>query len=498
MMREIELKLNDSRTIDEKIVYLKGLRDKDKRHFILYTLASLYLEQGETKKSESMLKEDLNINKDLCDAYESYSLLVGMYIDQKREVSDMEVNRFTHLFHKMKKNADKQLLSLDKAIGKIKGKKDSIDAVTAQEMVEELEDRKKKIHVCIKDPFQFERMMGDYYYSGNNTDKAYALYESYYEDLDRPIEIFTPDSMRNYVDLLLRKNKPDRALIFMGYIINIKPYMLDDVIYFSEIYYQLNEKISAVLTLLFALALSDGYSNTHHEKVCELIERMTSEMQGLEGSQKILNLTDIYLKSENILDIQLIMDGLRKEGVKNFFFSYLEGIYFFTVKDYQSALGKFLEFNEIYPYLADSYCYAMLSMYSLDAVKHSKEIVTAAEKAIELKPDSEVAKITKRYLGTMVGLNEDESQKLLTSYEIGSILNNYLFHDGSVHSLDKLLTSLTIRKNPYQMALVELMSKVSRRKKEFVAYLKNMYDLFNKKGKENIKIILAGMDESPD
>ncbi len=284
----------------------------------------------------------------------------------------------------------------------------------------------------------------------------------------------------------------------MGYIINIKPYMLDDVIYFSEIYYQLNEKISAVLTLLFAHALSDGYSNTYHEKVCELMERMTSEMQGLEGSQKILNLTDIYLESENILDIQLIMDGLRKEGVKNFFFSYLEGIYFFTVKDYQSALGKFLEFNEIYPYLADSYCYAMLSMYSLDAVKHSKEIVTAAEKAIELKPDSKVAKITKRYLGTMVGLNEDESQKLLTSYEIGSILNNYLFHDASVHSFDKLLTSLTIRKNPYQMALVELMSKVSRRKKEFVAYLKNVYDLFNKNGKKNIKIILAGMDESRD
>lgn len=494
-MREIDLKLNDSRTVEKKIACLEELRDKDKRHFILYTLASLYLEQGETKKSESVLKEDLNINKDPCDAYESYSLLVGMYIDQKREVSDRELNRFTHLFHKMKKNADKQMLNLDKAVANIEGKKDSMDTVTAQEMVEELVDRKKKIDVCIKDPFQFERMMGDYYYSGNNMDKAYALYESYYENLDRPIEIFTPDSMRNYVDLLLRKNKPDRALIFMGYVINLKPYMLDDVIYFSQIYYRLNEKISAVLTLLFAHALSDGYSNTYHEKTRELIERMTSELQGLEESQKILNLTDIYLKGENILNLQLIIDGLRKEGVKNFFLSYLEGIYFFTAKDYQSALGKFLEFNEIYPYLADSYCYAMVCMYNLDAVKHSKEIVTAAEKAIELKPDSEVAKMTKSYLGTMLGLNEDESQKLLTSYEIGSILNNYLFHDASVQSLDKLLTSLTIRKNPYQTALVELMSKVSRRKKEFAAYLKNVYDLFNKNGKENIKIILTGMGE---
>lgn len=340
-MREIELKLNDSRTVEEKIACLEGLRDKDKRHFILYTLASLYMEQGETKKSESVLKEDLKINKDACDAYESYSLLVGMYIDQKREVSDREINRFTHLFHKMKKNADKQLLNLDKAIANIEGKKDSMDAVTAQEMVEELADRKKKIDLCIKDPFQFERMMGDYYYSGNNMDKAYTLYESYYENLDRPIEIFTPDSMRNYVDLLLRKNKPDRALIFMGYVINLKPYMLDDVIYFSQIYYRLNEKISAVLTLLFAHVLSDGYSNTHHEKTRELIERMTSEMQGLEESQKILNLTDIYLKGEKILNLQIIIDGLRKEGVKNFFFSYLEGIYFFTAKDYQSALGKF-------------------------------------------------------------------------------------------------------------------------------------------------------------
>jgi len=56
-------------------------------------------------------------------------------------------------------------------------------------------------------------------------------------------------------------------------------------------------------------------------------------------------------KGENILNIQLIIDGLRKDGVRNFFFYYLEGICFFAAKEYRDALGQFIGFSEICPYL---------------------------------------------------------------------------------------------------------------------------------------------------
>ena len=98
----------------------------------------------------------------------------------------------------------------------------------------------------------------------------------------------------------------------------------------------------------------------------------------------------------------------------------------------------------------------------------------------------------------MLGLDEDESLKLLTAYEGRVILNNFMYNKAPAASLDRLLASLTIGKNPYQVALVQLMSGVNVRRPEYVQYLKNVYDLFNDNGKNNIRQILNSMGESPE
>jgi len=81
---------------------------------------------------------------------------------------------------------------------------------------------------------------------------------------------------------------------------------------------------------------------------------------------------------------------------------------------------------------------------------------------------------------------------------MGFILDNFLAHNAPVSSLDPLLASLTLPRNPYQVALIKLMSKIDQRKEELVHYLKHVYDLFNENGRNNIKAILTALVEPLD
>lgn len=471
MGQDARAELKNLQTAGAKIEYLEKVRAKDKSHFVLFNLASLYLELGRPGDAEPVLLEDLGNKQDLYEMYESYTLLMGIYIDLKRKIPEKEINKYIRLFQRMKKSPYREM----------KGRAGNGRAQNYS-----------------RDCFQFERMLGDYYYFNDNMEKAYIFYESYYRDLDRPVDTFVPDSMRNYVHLLIKRDEPDSALSMLGYIINLKPYMLDDILYMSELYYRMNDLTSSILVLMFAHTLSDDHIEVFHEKSESLIRKIASEIKEQGGSGKITDLVDVYFKGEDIQSVPFLIDGLRKEGVRNFFFFYLEGIYYFTAGDHLSALGKFTEFNEIYPYMADSGYYALICMHNLDAVKYSEEIVGLAEKAIELKPGSGISNMTKSYLGAMLGLNEDDSLKLLTAYESRVILNDFMYKQAPVASLDKLLASLTTGKNPYQVALVQLMSGVTERRSEYVHYLKNVYDLFNENGKDNIGQILINMGESPD
>jgi tetratricopeptide (TPR) repeat protein len=466
MGQDLRDELNSLQTAEAKIEYLEKVREKDNNHFVLFNLASIYLDLGRPDDAELVLLEDLGKRQSLYDMYESYSLLMGIYIDQKREIPEKEINKYIRLFQRMKKISGKEMK--DRAV-------------------------KYRAQSYSRDCFQFERMMGDYFYYNDNMEKAYIFYKSYYEDLNKPVDTFVPDSMRNYVHLLIKRNEPGSALSILGYIINLKPYMLDDIFLMSELYYRMNDPTSSILVLMFAHTLSEDHSELFHKKSESLIRQTASEIKEKGQPEKITDLVDVYLKGEDIQSVPFLIDGLRKEGVRNFFFSYLEGIYFFTTGDYFSALGKFTDFNEIYPYLADSRYYALICMHNLDAVKYSKEIVGLAEKAIELKPDSGISKMTKNYLGEMLGLDEGDRLKLLTVYESRVILNNFMYNQAPAASLDRLLASLTIGKNPYQIALVQLMSGVNVRRSEYVKYLKNVYDLFNDNGKDNIRQILNSM-----
>jgi hypothetical protein len=224
---------------------------------------------------------------------------------------------------------------------------------------------------------------------------------------------------------------------------------------------------------------------------------LLAEMKGARGSEGIGRLTEIFLTGDNLRSTPVVIDELEREGVKNFFFFYLRGVAGFIMGDYVTSLKNLLEFNEFYPYLADSYYYALVCMYNLDLKKNSREIVSYAEKAIELKPSSRVAKMTKKYLGILLGLDEEESVKLLISSEIAAIMNEFLYHGAPVESLSPLVDSLTVERNPYQVALIQVMSKVNVRKDEYTRYLVQSAENLNDNGKRNAERILSALHGPP-
>ena len=489
---EIRQALDRLPTLKEKIDYLEAFPERRGSHFARYTLASLYLEEGNTGQAESVLRGDIGSGGESCDLYESYSLLAGLYLDQKREIPEGEIGEMVASFIAMRKNAERAG-ARDTDRGGRKARILKEQAVKPAGKGGEAQ----KLRVFMKDPYQFERMLGDYYCDRGEIERALGFYESYYRDLDKPVETFVPESMRRYADILLKMGKTAETLYFVGYIVAFKPYMLDDLLGFADLYYKINDKISALLILLFTHTLSDGYSDTHTARCRELVEKQGSEMTFEPVGSTARKLAESCLAGERIPEMLSLVEGLKKEGIRNFFFSYLEGLSYFAREEYAKALTLFDEFNETYPFLAESHYYALVCMFKTDPEGSSRSIVSSAEKAIELKPGCALAEMAKVYLGTTLGIPMNESPKLLISSEIGAIMNGFLLKEAPVKVLDKLIASLTIRDNPYQLALVQLMSRVSTRKTELVTYLRNICDLLNEGGKNNVSRILDALSQRP-
>jgi tetratricopeptide (TPR) repeat protein len=478
-----------------RITILKPAED----HLVHYSLATLYLDLGDPDRAEILLNEDLKKGKNVFHAYESYSLLMGIYWDRKREIPENEIARYLKLFRAMKKHAPKEIQRLTRKLEEFSEEEpnQAEDEKGFQQRKRMLET-KRKIQAYEKDPFQFERMVGDYYYSRKKLEQAYNYYRNYYGDLEKPVESYQPASMRNYVDILLKRNETSQALLHLGYIVNLWPYMFDDLLNLVHIYYELGDGVNALLLLMFIHTLSDGYNISYHTKCEELITKIIETNQNRSDMQKILYLTEIYLTGTNASNIQFIIDGLRKDGVRNFFFFYLEGMYHFFKSQYAQALKSFSEFNEIYPFLADSYYFAMVSLYHLAGEKELENIALCAEKAVELKPCSELSKGVKKYLGNLLALRENEYDKLLLTSEIQSILDGFTLHGAPTSSLDALSAALCIERNPYQVAQIQLMAKVDGRYEEYVSYLKDAYGRLNDRGRESVVTLLSRMGEKLD
>ncbi len=511
-------------------------------HIDSYRRALFYIERQLYQIAATILRNDLKKTKDPYDCYESYSLLLGMHIDRRAVVSEEELEGFICRFKKVQVRAPRDVKRTKRFREKVNritspskndtGKRDKRPRVNLHEnqhsrlyedpwifsykntppglymnqherlhdtlpgvLLDYLSEKQKRIEAVEKDLFQFERMAGDYFYNRSNTERAFVLYSAYYNDLHRPISSFVSQSMRSYIDILWRKRDIEKALFYQGFLVNLKPYMFTELFHLARMYYLSGDRQNSLFLIMFANTLAEGYSASYYTKTGEQMLLLLEEMKNVPQEKSAREVAGIYLTGKNLQAMPSTIETLGERGIENPFFSYLEGLSFYLKKDYKKALHLFETFNGAYPWLADSYYYAMLCMNMVDPAAFDTKIIDYAHKTAELKPHSFIAKMTRIFIGRKMGLNDEESRKLLFPQEITGTIEDFARNGAPVGRLSTLAGILSISKNPYQVFAIQRMSGITVRRDEYVGFLKDTYSSGNNRCRQNIEKIMHALGE---
>jgi cellulose synthase operon protein C len=104
------------------------------------------------------------------------------------------------------------------------------------------------------------RMLGDFYYATGDLDRATAEYESLYKDHPKD-----PQVKKNYIQLLILKNRIDEATRLDDEYLKVAPHDSDALIYKAQIYLHQNKGYAAADTLQNALRNDPDNAIAHYQ-----------------------------------------------------------------------------------------------------------------------------------------------------------------------------------------------------------------------------------------
>jgi tetratricopeptide (TPR) repeat protein len=124
---------------------------------------------------------------------------------------------------------------------------------------QEVEPFLKQTKSDIPDNSEGYRMLGDFYFSNGDLDKATAEYASLYSDHPRDIQV-----KKNYVQLLILKNRLEEASKLNNELLKANPNDADDLVYRGQIQLQQNNAAGAVDSLQQALKNDSNNPVAHY------------------------------------------------------------------------------------------------------------------------------------------------------------------------------------------------------------------------------------------
>jgi cellulose synthase operon protein C len=104
------------------------------------------------------------------------------------------------------------------------------------------------------------RMLGDYYFASGDLDKATAEYSSLYNDHPKDVQV-----KKNYIQLLILKNRLDEASKLNDEILKGNPHDVDALVYRGQIQLRHNDAGGAVDSLQDALKNDSGNATAHYQ-----------------------------------------------------------------------------------------------------------------------------------------------------------------------------------------------------------------------------------------
>ncbi|MEJ5273396.1 MAG: hypothetical protein WH035_04655 [Spirochaetota bacterium] len=477
--------LNKQKSLEEKILLLQKQIKKIYNKDIIMTLSSLYVEKQDYDNARNLLYRYMKkANIDVLERYEFASYYLGITLDYILSIGKKEIKTIEKIDQKFKNSVNKRLIYLEKKLKKANN-------------IEKLKIEYDKLLKYKTDPYQLERMMGDYFFRNNQQDEAYKWYFAFYSDLNKPISYFTTQPLRNYIQILINRNEYKEAIIYQGYLCNLFPYMFDDLMALSELFDKIQQPLSSLFISMFMNTLAQNYDEIEYRKSIALILSYLEKLKGTEYYKLAYNLVNSFLIGKEPENVEDIINKFIANGINNFFFEYLLGVCSSIKKDYLSAKDHFEKFNKLYPYCAESYFLLLDSILNIEGKegKDIKTIVFLAEKVIELKPSSQMAIYCKKYIGKSIGLNEKQSLKLITTPELIRMVDGFTKNGESASIFTSLLDSFDNPDNVYLTAAIQILSEIKERKNELITFLKMYYLKANKEQKRNIDIILSNLEK---
>lgn len=501
--------IKNNSDIEQRIKYINGIiKHNDEKAFV-FELCNSYLEQKNPEKARAeLLKRAKSSKKTIIERYDYISYFIGISLDYNLQITDNNVKLIKSIDKKLFNYLDKQKNNIEKKISKLstdlkKQKENSSKFYSINKKIQLLLQEKDQISIYSMDPFQLERMMGDYYYKMKEPELALYWYKKFYSNLNKPISYFTIQPLRNYIQLLLDNKEINQAILYQGFLCNLSPYLFDDLYKLADLLSLYKDQLSSLFTLMFINTLSQSYDEINYKKSQIFILSTLENLRGSELHPLAYNLVSIYLTGKDIETLPEIISKFQDSGINHFFFNYLLGLGYNNQKIYDKSIENLKQFNSIYPYCAESYFFLLDSILSLEKEQQisnqidmkPEEKINLAEKVIELKPDSQISLICKEFLGKSIGLSEKQAINIITTPELKKMIDSYTKYGAPVNVFDPLLESFSNPKNVYQTAAIEVLSSIQVRKSELILYLKTYYIKANTNQREIINSILSSLEE---
>jgi hypothetical protein len=483
---QVRAELQSIHTIDRQIACLEQHPERDS-HLVRHILASLYIRREEADRAAELLREDLRRTKDCFDAYESYTLLIGLHLDLDREMPEWELRRFERRFRRLQGKAVKEIGLLERATAGLEeraawGDEDS------RRQARLLHARRRRVEAYSRDELQYDRMMGDYRFRRGDLDRAYRHYDRYFTHPERAAGSVVLQSLRAYIDLLLMNNETSRALLFQGYLVNLEPHLFEDLLRLAELYHLAGDPTSALFTVMLANAAAECRDPSYSQHSRLLVSRLASERGVSPPASRIAR---VYLEGGQAQAVPGLIRSLREQGCRHVFFHYLTGLSRFIEGAYEDALSSFSLFNAVYPHLADAQYFCAVCLHRAGLDNDPERIARCCERAVQLKPGSPVAMLSRRFLGGRLGLDDQEIDRMLLPFEVQAVLEEFTGHGVPADALAPLIEALAVSPNPYQAAQVQLMGGVRERRGEYIAFLEENLERVNTRGRRNLERVLS-------
>ena len=495
--------------VEQRIKYIKDIIKHNDEKIFVFQLCNSYLEQNNPEKARSeLLKKAKSSKKSIIERYDYISYFVGISLDYNLKIADSNVKLIKSIDKKLFKYLDDRNSKIEKKISILskdlkKQKENSSKFYSINKKMQLLLQEKDQISIYSMDPFQLERMMGDYYYKMKEPELALYWYKKFYNNLNKPLSYYTIQPLRNYIQLLLDFKEINQAILYQGFLCNLSPYLFDDLYKLADLLSLYKDQLSSLFTLMFINTLSQSYDEIHYKKSQIFIFSILEKLKGSEIYQLAYNLVSIYLTGKDIETLPEIISKFQNSGINHFFFYYLLGLSYNNQKIYDKSIENLKQSIAIYPYCAEAYFFLLDSILSLEKEQQvsnqidmkPEEKINLAEKVIELKPDSQISLICKTYLGKSIGLSEKQATKIITTPELKKMVDSYTKYGAPVNVFDPLLESFSNPKNVYQTAAIEVLSSIQVRKSELILYLKTYYIKANTNQREIIDSILSSLEK---